>query len=85
MQRFIKSVVLFQDLMGEHQDACVAGETLRKFAMGVKGSRSDLVKTALVLGQLVAAQDQAAAESRTRFRKAWKEFDRKSVRRAMWS
>jgi CHAD domain-containing protein len=84
MKRFVKSVVRFQDLLGAHQDACVAGDTLRRFASGVKGSRQDLVKTALVLGQLVAAQDRAAAEARTHFREAWKEFDRKDIRRKMW-
>jgi CHAD domain-containing protein len=84
MRKFIKSVVKLQDLLGAHQDACVAGETLRGFAFALRTGRREGVRTALALGQLVAAQDRAAAESRAGFRMAWKAFDSKSVRRRMW-
>ncbi|MHC4471790.1 MAG: CYTH and CHAD domain-containing protein, partial [Planctomycetota bacterium] len=84
MRRFIRSVVLLQDLLGAHQDACVAGETLRGFALALPSGRKEGVRTALALGQLVGAQDLAAADSRAGFREAWRTFDRKSVRRSMW-
>ena len=83
MRRFIKSVVKFQDLLGAHQDACVAGETLRRFAIGLKGGRQLLLQTALVLGQVVYSQERAAAEARAHFRDAWKAFDQKEIRRRM--
>jgi triphosphatase len=84
MRKFIKSVVKLQDLLGAHQDACVAGATLRKFAGALRTGRNEGVRTALAMGQLIAAQDHAAAKSRAGFREAWKAFDRKSVRQRMW-
>jgi len=83
MRRFVKSVVELQDLLGAHQDACVAGDTLRASAEKLRVGKPS-VRLALVLGQLIGAQDRAAATSRKGFHEAWREFDRKRNRRGMW-
>jgi CHAD domain-containing protein len=84
MRKFIKSVVRLQDVLGAHQDACVAGETLRRFALALPAGRKQGVRTAVAMGQLIGAQDLAAAHERGLFQEAWSEFDRKSVRQRMW-
>jgi CHAD domain-containing protein len=84
MRRFLRSVVELQDLLGAHQDACVAGETLRRSAERLPGSKKASVALALVLGQLVGSQDRSAAASRAGFHAAWEAFDRKRHRRGMW-
>jgi triphosphatase len=83
MRRFIRSVVELQDLLGAHQDACMAGDNLRQAASKLP-ARKDTIRLALVLGQLVGSQDRSAAKSRSGFRKAWRQFDRKVHRRGMW-
>jgi CHAD domain-containing protein/uncharacterized protein YjbK len=83
MRKFVKSVVELQDLLGAHQDACVAGDTLRASADKLRAGKPS-VQLALVLGQLIGAQDRSAAASRSGFHAAWKEFDRKRHRRGMW-
>jgi CHAD domain-containing protein len=80
LKKFIKTVVELQDLLGAHQDACMAGDVLRAFAANIRTGRRDALLTALALGQLIAAQDRAAARSRARFHRAWSRFDRKSHR-----
>ena len=85
LRKFIRSVVELQDLLGAHQDACMAGETLRGAAERLPGSRKESVRLALVLGQLVGAQDRAAAASRAGFHQAWEAFDCKGHRRRIWT
>lgn len=84
MKQFIRSVVELQDLLGAHQDACVAGATLRDFALRHPSNRGRQgLSAVLALGQLVAAQERAAAEARAGFRRAFDHFDRKKLRRAL--
>jgi len=83
MKRFIRTVVELQDLLGLHQDACVAGDALRAFALSLPAKKGSL-GIALVLGRLVHAQELSAAESRAEFANAWKRFDRKGPRRSMF-
>lgn len=63
-----------QDVLGEFQDACVAGGLLHRYADGlpVRGSnRGQLI----ALDQLIAGQDRRAATRRADFAQAWERFD----------
>ena len=63
-----------QDVLGEFQDACVAGGLLRRYAEGLPtrtGNRGQLN----ALGQLIAGQDRRAAIRRAGFANAWERFD----------
>jgi CHAD domain-containing protein len=84
MARFVRSTVALQDLLGAHQDACVAGDVLRGFAAGLPAGRKESVRTAMALGRLIAAQELAAAHAREGFRKTFQRFDRRKARRRMW-
>ena len=84
MRRFIRGVIQLQELLGDHQDVCMAEERLRASADSLASRGRRAAATALVLGQLIAAQREAAADARSRFRKAWKAFDRKKLRRKMF-
>ena len=62
-----------QDVLGEHQDAAVACDRLRRYADSVPpgdGMRSELV----ALGQLVQIQARHRAEERKRFAPHWRRF-----------
>jgi CHAD domain-containing protein len=69
---FAEAAAELQDVLGEHQDAVVAGAWLREAA-------SDGAD-AFVAGQLVAMEARAAAESRERWPAAWKALSRKRLR-----
>jgi CHAD domain-containing protein len=69
---FAEAAVELQDVLGEHQDAVVAGGWLREAA--------DSGGDAFVAGQLAAAEAQAAASSREAMPAAWKELSRKRLR-----
>ena len=63
-----------QDVLGEFQDACVAGQLLRRYAEGLpmnSGNRGQL----MALDQLIAGQDRRAATRRADFADAWERFD----------
>ena len=63
-----------QDVLGDFQDACVAGRLLRRYAEGLpmrSGNRGQLV----ALGQLIGGQDRRAAIRRADFAQAWERFD----------
>ena len=63
-----------QDVLGEFQDACVAGGLLRRYAEGLpksSGNRGQLN----ALDQLIAGQDRRAATRRADFAHAWERFD----------
>ena len=56
-----------QDVLGEFQDACVAGQLLRRYAEGLPmrgGNRGQLI----ALGQLIGGQERRAAGRRDRLR-----------------
>lgn len=69
---FAESAVELQDVLGEHQDAVVAGAWLREAAR----SGGD----AFVAGELAAIEAQAAATSREAVPAAWKDLSRKRLR-----
>ena len=63
-----------QDVLGDFQDACVAGQLLRRYAEGLpmRGSnRGQLI----ALGQLIGGQERRAAMCRADFARAWERFD----------
>ena len=63
-----------QEVLGEFQDACVAGRFLRRYAedLPMRGSnRGQLI----ALGQLIGGQERQAAMRRADFAQAWDGFD----------
>ena len=69
---FAEAAVAVQDVLGEHQDAVVAGAWLRETA----ASGGD----AFVAGELAAIEAQAAARARAGWAPAWKALSRKRLR-----
>ena len=63
-----------QDVLGEFQDACVAGGLLRRYAEGLP-VRSSNRGQLIALDQLIAGQDRRAALRRVGFAHAWERFD----------
>jgi CHAD domain-containing protein len=72
-RRYIKCAHAVQDILGEHQDAIVAGEQIRRIA----AERPHDGTFGLAAGRLLERQQIAASESRSRFFKAWNRLDRK--------
>ncbi len=73
-RRFAEAVAGVQGVLGDHNDASVAEEWLRRHATG-----SDVTQ-ALALGELVGVQRAEAALCRQAWRKAWRKADRKWLR-----
>jgi len=73
---FAEGAATLQDVLGEHQDAVVAGAWLRETA----AAEPDL---AFVAGQLAAFEALAAQEARRRWPEAWSTLSRKKLR--FWS
>jgi CHAD domain-containing protein len=71
--RFAKALAGVQEVLGEHQDACVQRTWLRE-NVGALSPRA-----ALLAGQLVARADHDAAESRDAWRHAWSRADRERL------
>ena len=65
---------ILQDVLGEFQDACVAGEFLRRYAEGLP-MRSSNRGRLIALGQLIGTQDRRAARRRADFAHAWERFE----------
>jgi CHAD domain-containing protein len=63
-----------QDILGEHQDACVARQWLRETALDVDAP------VAFVAGHLAAMQDAEAAARRTQWPAAWQRASRGKLR-----
>ena len=63
-----------QDVLGEFQDACVAGGLLRRYAerLPIRSSNRGQLNA---LDQLIAGQDLRAATRRADFAHAWQRFD----------
>jgi CHAD domain-containing protein len=74
-RRFERAMAKVQDVLGEHQDAVVAGQWLRSHATGT---------TAFVAGELVAVEREAArVAAREQWPKVWARARRKKLRRWM--
>ena len=69
---FARAVAEVQGVLGDHQDAVLAEDWLRR----VEGGRS----VALVAGQLIARQQAEAAAMRRAWPSAWKQADAKKLR-----
>ena len=78
----IRRLKKLQDVLGEFQDACVAGQFLRDYAEGLpmRGSnRGQLI----ALGQLIGGQERQAAMCRAGFAQAWERFDSTGGRKGL--
>ena len=75
--RFLDAAAALQALLGEHQDAVVAGRTLRDVA-----TDADRIDAALVAGRLIERDELRCSRVRGEVPKAWKRFHR-SGRRAL--
>jgi CHAD domain-containing protein len=76
-RRFAKAVAHLQDVLGEHQDAIVAGQWLREHAPVDDG------EAAFVAGQLAVLEAAAAQTSRDEWPAAWKRARARKLRRWM--
>jgi CHAD domain-containing protein len=79
-KRFAVAVAGVQEVLGEHQDAVVAGQWLRAHAAAGAGGR---VERAFVAGELAALEDAAADDSRAEWPDAWQQAKRRSLREWM--
>ena len=71
---FATAVADLQEVLGDHQDAVVAEAWLRQAADGADAD------VCLAAGELIAVQMAEAAESRRRWRKAWKRVSAEKLR-----
>ena len=78
-KRFAQAVEGLQEVLGDHQDAVVAGQWLRTHAADGGGR----VERAFVAGELAALEDVDAQGSRERWPDAWAEARRGRLRRWM--
>jgi CHAD domain-containing protein len=69
MRRLVAATKRFQDVLGEHQDACVAEERVRGLLSGL-GDRAD-VGVAFVAGRLVERERVRRAERRDQWWSCW--------------
>ena len=69
--RFIANAKRLQDVIGEHQDAVVAGQRIQQ-ALGVsRGGR-----VAFAAGRLVEREEERRGRARSKWRKAWRKLER---------
>ncbi|HEY3670856.1 MAG TPA: CYTH and CHAD domain-containing protein [Acidimicrobiia bacterium] len=78
-KQFASAVAGLQEVLGEHQDAVVAGEWLRAHVP----TGEHAARAAFVAGQLAAWEDAAAQASREEWPAAWKRARHQSLRRWM--
>ena len=69
MQRLLKAAKQFQDVLGEHQDACVAQQRVRELLEGLGDDAGAGV--AFVAGRLVEREAVRRLEYRAQWRSAW--------------
>lgn len=75
-RRFAKAASALQDVLGEHQDAVVAGAWLRRAA-------ATTPDVAFVAGELVALEASGGRSARAKWPAAWRSLSRKKLR--FWS
>jgi CHAD domain-containing protein len=78
-RRFAKRANAVQDVLGEHQDATLACQEIRRLA----AERLNDGPFNLAAGRLLDRQEGAASVSRTKFFKIWHRLDQKKYRRWM--
>ena len=69
VKRLIKAAKGFQDVLGEHQDACVAEERIRAL-LDERGPRPE-AEIAFVAGRLVEREEVRKADRRARWPESW--------------
>jgi CHAD domain-containing protein len=69
-EKFVKQAKVFQDVLGEHQDAVVAAERLR--ALAAQATQEQ----ALAAGRLVQLEETRRAEAREAWPEAWKKLEK---------
>jgi CHAD domain-containing protein len=69
---FVEEAKRFQDVLGEHQDAIVATDALRRLSTGTTS-----VDAARVAGRLIEREHQRRDAARAAFPKAWKRLRRR--------
>ena len=67
--RFIARAKILQDVIGEHQDACVAEERIRALAQRGGGA------TGIAAGRLVERQRRRKRAARHAYRQAWRRLE----------
>ncbi len=68
--RFVERAKAVQDVIGEHQDACIAEDRLRALALRGGG------KTGLAAGRLIERQRQRKSAARRAYPAAWSRLDK---------
>jgi CHAD domain-containing protein len=76
-RRFARVIADVQEVLGEHQDAVIAGQWLRTHA----ADRRDDPACSFVAGELAAIEDAAATASRAEWPAVWKRARAKRLRR----
>jgi CHAD domain-containing protein len=71
---FVEEAKAFQDVLGEHQDAIVATDTLRRLSTATTN-----VDAARVAGRLIEREHQRRDVARAAFPKAWKRLERRGT------
>jgi CHAD domain-containing protein len=69
---FVKRAKKLQDVIGEHQDAVVAEEQIRRLLKRVRGSG----RTAFAAGRLVERQRRRREDARAAWPSAWRKLDK---------
>ena len=82
LKKPIDAIKQLQDVLGNHQDACVASERLRDYAQAVPLRKTDR-RLLLALGQLISSQDRHAAAEHQRFGKVWRRFEKTVSRKRL--
>jgi len=75
VERFIDKAKALQDVLGEHQDAVVAQQTIRELARRARGGAS-----ALVAGRLMERQVIRRAEILRQFPKRWRKLKKRGLK-----
>jgi CHAD domain-containing protein len=78
VKQLLTATVHLQDVLGEHQDACVAEQRIRELLDGL-GELPD-AHVVFVAGRLVEREHARAAEKRTHWRPAWEQVRARAER-----
>jgi CHAD domain-containing protein len=73
----LKATKRLQDVLGEHQDACVARERITQYANEVPASDHDARSSFVALGRLLQIEEDRMIRNRARFAKAWEHFEKR--------
>ncbi|HEX7513280.1 MAG TPA: CHAD domain-containing protein, partial [Candidatus Methylomirabilis sp.] len=77
----LQAMLLFQDCLGEHQDAVVAMDRIQDLVKEMVRRGTLAPERLLDLGGLIQVQREIARDRHGRLAKLWARFDRSSVRR----